>query len=140
MYGGDSSGSSSEDSEDDEKKPDTRDSDTELKVVIAELLFNIFYKLINCVIKEIIKRKKAEFSKIEREIEEKLAEAEKTADDQQSRGGTPETNDNDSQVDAKHQGQYYINTKKKEVGRSLLGFKHHLFLNNHLKLFFNCAY
>lgn len=46
MYGGDSSGSSSEDSEDDEKKPDTRDSDTELKVVVAKLEFNIFYKLI----------------------------------------------------------------------------------------------
>lgn len=78
------------------------------------------YNLI-AVIKEIIKRRKSEFSKIEREIEEKLAEADKTGDDQ-SRGGTPETNDNDSQVDAKHQGQYYVNTtkkKKKTVGRSL---------------------
>lgn len=60
------------------------------------------------ILKETIKRKKAEFSKIEREIEEKLADGDKTGGDQ-SRGASPETKDNDSQVDAKYQGQYYAN-------------------------------
>lgn len=102
MYGSDS-GSSSEDSND-EVRQDTRDSDTELKVLLCDLfLENVFIRLV--ILKETIKRRKAEFSKIEREIEEKLAEVEKTVDDQ-SRGATPETNVNDSQVDAKHQGQY----------------------------------
>lgn len=66
------------------------------------MIFVLFYSI---NFQETIKRRKAEFQRIERQIEEKLAEAEKTANDH-SRGATPEQNVNDSQVDAKHQGQY----------------------------------
>lgn len=52
-----------------------------------------------------IRKRKAEFQKTERDIEDRLADAEKkTADD---RASSSETNDNDSQVDAKYQGQYF---------------------------------
>ncbi|RZC35491.1 arginine/serine-rich protein PNISR, partial [Asbolus verrucosus] len=82
IYGG-GSGSSSSDNDSDEESQDRRDSDTELK--------------------DSIKRKKAEFSKTEREIEDKLAEAERSKQDTVSRSPTPDTNDNDTQVDAKAQ-------------------------------------
>ncbi|KAK5649939.1 hypothetical protein RI129_000968 [Pyrocoelia pectoralis] len=79
MYG--DSASSSEDS-DDNYEHSRNNSDAELK--------------------DAIKRKKAEFSKTEREIEARLAAAEKHLDD--SRGGTPKADSGDSQVDAKFQG------------------------------------
>lgn len=50
-----------------------------------------------------------EFAKIEREIEAKLNEYKKMGNE--SRSSTPDTNDNDSQVDARFQGQYRKKTK-----------------------------
>lgn len=48
----------------------------------------------------------AEFQKTEREIEEKLEEAERRKAGSASRSSSPESMDNDSQVDARAQGQY----------------------------------
>lgn len=48
----------------------------------------------------------AEFQKTEREIEERLEEAEKLKMGSASRSSSPESMDNDSQVDARAQGQY----------------------------------
>ncbi|XP_063912930.1 arginine/serine-rich protein PNISR-like isoform X2 [Zophobas morio] len=81
IYGGGSGSSSS--GESDEENGEEKDSDTELK--------------------DSIKRKKAEFSKTEREIEDKLAEAESRKQEAVSRSPSPDTNDNDTQVDAKVQ-------------------------------------
>lgn len=47
-----------------------------------------------------------EFMKTEREIEDKLAEAEKQ-DGEESKGASPIHSDIDSQVDAKVLGQYF---------------------------------
>lgn len=55
--------------------------------------------------KDAIRRRKADFSKTEREIEDRLAEAEKGSGPD-SRAASSEANHNDSQVDAKIQGQY----------------------------------
>ncbi|KAF5303504.1 hypothetical protein FQR65_LT08203 [Abscondita terminalis] len=98
MYG--DSGSSSEDSDNDSNHGRTN-SDTELK--------------------DTIKRRKAEFSKTEREIEARLAAAEKniSAD---SRGGTPKTDSCDSQVDAKFQGH---KIKNKESNSPKVVVKRH---------------
>lgn len=60
---------------------------------------------------DIIKRKKAEFSKIEKEIDSRVGTATgdgKGKDEEISRQGTPANSDNDSQVEAKPQGQYFI--------------------------------
>lgn len=55
-----------------------------------------------------IKRRKAEFSKTEREIDERLAETEGKEEDQ-SRAASPENSDEShSQVDAKTTGQYLV--------------------------------
>lgn len=53
-------------------------------------------------LQDVIRRRKAEFSKTEREIEERLAEADGK---EFSRATTPDSDDKDSQVD-KSQGQY----------------------------------
>ncbi|KAK4883296.1 hypothetical protein RN001_006615 [Aquatica leii] len=97
MYG--DSGSSSEDSDNDSDTAKTN-SDTELK--------------------DTIKRRKAEFSKTEREIEARLAAAEKINTD--SRGGTPKADSCDSQVDAKSQGH---KIKNKESNSPKLITKRH---------------
>lgn len=101
MYGG-GSASSSGDSDDDNSR-DRRDSDNELKVFIINFrsIFFIFYKL-----QDSIKRRKTEFLRTEREIEDKLAEAESRKQESVTRSPSPETNVNDTQVDAKDQGQY----------------------------------
>ncbi|XP_025832810.1 arginine/serine-rich protein PNISR-like isoform X2 [Agrilus planipennis] len=73
---------SSSDNSSDEQERKSYDSDTELK--------------------NTIRKKKAEFSKTERLIEEKLSAAERNRDD--SRAGTPRDDINESQVDANNQG------------------------------------
>ncbi|KAJ8918996.1 hypothetical protein NQ315_016900 [Exocentrus adspersus] len=83
MYGG-GSGSSSEEEDDDYQRSD-KDSDSELK--------------------DTIKRKMTEFQKIEQKIEEKLEEAERRKTGSVSRSSSPESMDNDSQVDARAQGR-----------------------------------
>ncbi|XP_044262590.1 arginine/serine-rich protein PNISR-like [Tribolium madens] len=91
IYGG--SESSSSDNSGDEKSPERKDSDTELK--------------------DSIKRKKAEFSKTEREIEDKLAMAAEKKQSPITRSPTPETKDNhNTQVDTKSQGRKQ-STKKR---------------------------
>lgn len=59
---------------------------------------------------EVIRRKKADFLRTEREIEEKLDETDKrkNGSHSRSRSSTPESNDNDSQVDARAEGQYFF--------------------------------
>lgn len=53
----------------------------------------------------------ADFQKTEREIEDKLEEAERQKAGSVSRSSSPESNDNDSQVDVRTQGQYLYFTK-----------------------------
>ncbi|CAH0553719.1 unnamed protein product [Brassicogethes aeneus] len=81
---GEGSDSSSEDSEDEYLK-EKRDSDSELK--------------------DIIRKKVSDFSRTEREIEEKLAEAEGKKGGYASRDSSPDSSQNESQVDARTQGQ-----------------------------------
>ncbi|XP_018576691.1 arginine/serine-rich protein PNISR isoform X2 [Anoplophora glabripennis] len=95
MYGG-GSGSSSEEDDDDYQRND-KDSDSELK--------------------DTIKRKMADFQKTEREIEERLEEAERRKAGSASRSSSPESMDNDSQVDARVQGRKY-HTDEKSPPRS----------------------
>ncbi|CAG9857074.1 unnamed protein product [Phyllotreta striolata] len=84
IYGGDDSGSSSTDASDDDER-DVKNSDDELR--------------------DTIKKKMAEFQKTEREIEHRLEEAERQKIGSASRSSTPESNDNDSQVEARPQGR-----------------------------------
>ncbi|KAJ8985080.1 hypothetical protein NQ317_019764 [Molorchus minor] len=82
VYG---AGSDSSSEEEDKVSNDSRDSDIELK--------------------EIIRRKMTDFQRTEREIEERLDEAERRKGGSVSRSSSPDSNDNDSQVDVKGAGR-----------------------------------
>nr|CAH7719913.1 unnamed protein product [Callosobruchus chinensis] len=87
-YGDDSSSNSEGEDEDSDSKDD-KDSDNELR--------------------DTIKRRMVDFEKTEREIEDRLEEAEKQKAGSVSRSSTPDSNDNESQVDSTRlQGQYSI--------------------------------
>lgn len=49
-----------------------------------------------------------DFQRTEREIEDRLDDAEKGKTGSRSRSSSPESNDNDSQVDARVEGQYFF--------------------------------
>lgn len=87
IYGDDDSGSSSGDDTDEDFRRNSRNSDEELK--------------------DTIKRKMADFQKTEREIENRLEDAERCKGGSLSRSQSPESNDNESQVDARDQDRKY---------------------------------
>lgn len=66
---------------------------------------------------DVIKKKVADFQKTEREIQEKLDEAERRKGGSVSRSTTPDSNDNDSQVDARRQGQCFFYIQNSSLGR-----------------------
>lgn len=61
-----------------------------------------------------------EFEKTEREIQDRLDEAERRKGGSGSRSTTPESNDNDSQVDARVQGQCFFYILNSSLGRPYL--------------------
>nr|CAI5843617.1 unnamed protein product [Callosobruchus analis] len=78
-YGDDSSSNSGDEEEDSDSKDD-KDSDNELR--------------------DTIKKRMVDFEKTEREIEDRLEEAERQKAGSVSRSSTPDSNDNESQVDS----------------------------------------
>lgn len=56
---------------------------------------------------ETIRRKKFDFQRTERDIEERLEDEDRRKNGSRSRTSSPESNDNDSQVDARIEGQYF---------------------------------
>ncbi|CAG9823171.1 unnamed protein product [Phaedon cochleariae] len=84
MYADDSASGTEEDEPEDVDQHDSLDSDDDLK--------------------DTIKRRMSEFQKTERAIEDRLDEVERRRTEGATRSPSPESDDNDSQVDARSQG------------------------------------